>query len=457
MPLSRPRYFGNRPLAWLVLLFLSITIVNAAMILAQPVPVRPGPSDIPSLPEISTISPVPHTDSDSIYATEITVDLNGATFVDRSGHRRHLSIFSVSENDKRRMIDSIGPDSAIVISRHRNQEDVVHLASDVTVDKDETIRGAVVCVFGGHVDILGKVTGDAVSVFGSVNVDGYVAGDVVAPFGRVHIGPNGSVAGDVVASEIDKEPGGRIGGKREEILFNVFGSNSLVPVRSWPHTTLTVLVVLNALFWFFLVLLAHALAAKNVSKIKETIEHASIKAFVIGLVAEVLILPVFLLLLVTIIGIPVAIFLLPLMVAATLVLSQASIGLLVGEKITQNTALALRTPMTRTLTGYLVLQSIPLLGLVFTWIDGGEPATASLRMVSITLFGITILLGYFITTIGAGAVVMTRFGTRPKHAIPVPGAVVPPPGSEVSDHLAPTPLPQPGFGASDTAKHAPYG
>ena len=99
------------------------------------------------------------------------------------------------------------------------------------------------------------------------------------------------MAGDVVASEIKKEPGGRIGGTREEILFNVFGARSVVPQQSWPQATLTVLVILNALFWLFLVLLAHALAAKNVSKIKERIEHSFVRAFFVGLLAEILILP----------------------------------------------------------------------------------------------------------------------------------------------------------------------
>jgi hypothetical protein len=354
------------------------------------------------------------------------------------------------------------PDLGDLGDKDIRREDIVHLTSDVTIAEDEVVRGDVVCVFGGQIDVKGEVTGSVISVFGNVNVDGTVGQDAVAPFGQVHIGSSGAVRKDVVASDIVKEPGGRISGTRHEVLLNVFGNRRSIrsPVfgRGWdspqfvsPVTTLTVLIILNIVFWMFLVLLAHALAARNVAKVKEKIQRSFFKSFIVGVLAQILVIPAILLLLVTIIGIPVAIFLVPLMIAAAIVLAQASTGLLVGEKINQNMGSILKTPLARTLTGFLMLQSISLAAVGATWAAGNQVDAGYLRLIAIILFSLTILLAYVVVTVGAGAVVMTRFGTRPKDGAVAPATDSSRPDADPRARIAATPLPHPDSDASDTA------
>ncbi len=390
------------------------------------------------------------------------MDLSGVTVVDRSGQRRQISGGSlrIEPSDVSGLPGEL-PDLGDLGDKDVRREDIVHLTSDVTIAEDEVVRGDVVCVFGGQVDVKGQVTGSVISVFGNVNVDGAVGQDAVAPFGQVHIGASGSVRKDVVASDIVKEPGGRIGGTRHEVLLNVFGNRRSIssPVfgRGWdsprfvsPAATLTVLIILNIVFWMFLVLLAHALAARNVAKVKEKIQRSFFKSFIVGVLAQILVIPAILLLLVTIIGIPVAIFLVPLMIAAAIVLAQASTGLLVGEKINQNMGLILKTPLARTLTGFLVLQSISLAAVGATWAAGNQVDAGYLRLIAIVLFSLTILLAYVVVTVGAGAVVMTRFGTRPKDSAVAPATDSSRPDTDPRARIAATPLPYPNAGASDT-------
>ena len=436
-------------------------VVAASLSWAQTPPPPPDSGARPVIAPTARPSKAP-AKSDSIYATEITVDMSGVTVVDRSGRQRHRSS-GLPQIEIPGIVPHPGdlPEVDEPGDKDIRREDVIHLTSDVTIAEDEVVRGDVVCVFGGQVDIKGEVTGNVVSVFGSVNIDGLVGGDVVAPFGQVHIGPTGSVRHNVVASNIVKEPGGRIGGTREEVLLSVFGRRWDTPRpvfgrvgRGWgtpeivsPATTLTVLIILNILFWMFLVLLAHALAARNVVKVKDKIQRAFFKSFFMGLLAEILVIPAILLLLVTIIGIPVAIFLVPLMIAAAIVLAQAAMGLLVGEKIDQNTGLVLRTPLARTLTGFLALQSVSLVAVGATWAAGNQVDAGYLRLVAIALFALTILLAYVIMTVGAGAVVMTRFGTRPRDLIPPSVEELSRPDTDPRALRSPTPLPQPGSGA----------
>ncbi|MBI5868006.1 MAG: hypothetical protein HZB43_06905 [candidate division Zixibacteria bacterium] len=424
--------------------------MSATLSEAQTPPAVPG--HVPHPSSVVVVAPKVAGQSDSIYATEITVDASGATVVDRSGRRQHLGTGMIRIEIPDNFPDLKGvPEPMIIGPVDIHRDDIIHLTSDVTVAEDEIIRGDVICVFGGQVDIKGKVTGSAVSVFGSVNVDGQVGEDAVAPFGQVHVGSAGSVRKNVIASDIVKEPGGRIGGTRQEVLVNIFGRPWGVTRLVDPATTMTVLVLLNLLFWTFLVLLAHALAARNVVKVKDKIQSSFFKSFFMGILAQLLAIPAILLLLVTIIGIPVVIFLVPLMIAGAIVLAQAAVGLLVGEKIDQNVSLGLKTPLARTVMGYLILQSISLVALAATWAAGSDTGTGLLRLIAIALFALAILIAYVVVTVGSGAVIMTRFGTRPKDPVPVPATDQVPPDTDPRVRRGATPLPQPGTDSADTA------
>jgi hypothetical protein len=174
-----------------------------------------------------------------------------------------------------------------------------------------------------------------------------------------------------------------------------------------------------------------------VAKVKAKIQASFFKSFLMGVLVQILLLPAVLLLIMTIVGIPVAVFLLPLMIVAAVILSQAAIGLYLGEKIDENTGLKFPTPLGRTLAGLMAMQIVPLLAVLFAWGTGFSLLGGSFRMIAFSLVVLSILLGYVVVTLGTGAVLMTRFGTRPKDTLPEAEA------SETDDESHPqaTPLP----------------
>ncbi|MEW5875168.1 MAG: hypothetical protein AB1752_08320 [Candidatus Zixiibacteriota bacterium] len=382
---------------------------------------------------------------DSIFATEITIDASGVSITDRNGRTIRLD---------ERHFESIPPGPGFPVDEfdtYSGEPSVVHVFADViTIEPGEIVDGDVVCIFGGHIEVLGRVRGSVVSIFGTINVEGTVDHQAVAPLGVVRVGPNGSVGRDVVASQIDKEPGGRIGGMRNELFFNLFGEDWANRSPYWGQAALTVLVSFKILFVVFLVLLAHALAARNVARVKSKIQVSFFKSFFIGVLAQILSLPLILLLIVTIIGIPVALFLLPLMFVAAIVLSLAAFGLWVGELINENTALQLPSALSRTLLGLLTLQSVWLIPIIALWGSRIGSVGESLKVLSLVSIGIAIVMSYVIVTTGSGAVLLTRFGTRPKEPVPTkpespePEAALPPDVGTRPNPLPSRPADEPG-------------
>ncbi len=390
--------------------------------------------DIPNAPRVVILSD--GVDStvleDSIYATEIHADAGGVMIVDRDGQRFH--IVGLAGLPTIPPVDRPDFDDA--------QAQIFQMFSDViTIEPDEVIDGDVISIFGGHIEVLGRVNGSVVSVFGTIDVQGTVDRGAIAPFGTVHIGPRAMIGEDVVASEINKEPGGRIGGMRNELFFKLFGEDWRPGGVNWARQTFTAVVLMKVLFWIFLVLIAYALAAKNVGRVKTRIEASFVKSFFIGILIQVLFIPAISILFVTIIGIPVAIFVVPLLVVAALVLAHAAIGLFIGEKISDNTGMFAGTPLTQTIVGLMALQSIPLLAVVSVWMTGIQSVSSVFRIATFALVGLALVVGYVVVTVGTGAVVSTRFGRRPKddnsERPTEPQAV-----SQQPETSSPTPLPQ---------------
>lgn len=400
---------------------------------------------------------------DSIYAREISIDISGIRILDREGRLYVLPahrVITPGAPDLSEVPGFSAFDVVVVngdtIHVQRNQHDihvydsdvpndqVTQLASNIEVREDEVVRGDVVCIFC-DIDVAGEVTGSAVSVFGNVSVEGRVGNEAVAPFGRVQVGPEGHIRSDVFASKIVREPGGRIDGGRQEVFFNFLGGDDGLG-EAWTRSTFTIIVVLKILFWLFLVLLAHALAAKNIVKVKDRIQRSYFKSFLMGVLGQILLIPVFLLLLVTIIGIPVALFVLPLMLFGGMVLAQAAVGQLVGDKIAENTSLPLKTPLARTITGVAALQIFAYLTIVFIWPAGHGSSGGAFRLVTLVMFVLSAIMGYVVMTLGTGSVILTRFGTRPKEvpaASEIPTIPPIPPIPSIPDIPDPavTPLP----------------
>jgi cytoskeletal protein CcmA (bactofilin family) len=395
---------------------------------------------------------------DSIYAREISIDIAGVRIIDRNGEEFLLPPTAeilglpgggITTSHGTDIDVVVGPGGELIrIESGDHHDQMTQLANDIEILADETFEGDVICIFC-DIDVQGFVTGSAVSVFGNVNVDGKTGSEAVAPFGRVRVGPDGQVMGDVSASKIVRDPGGRIDGSRNELFLNIFGGEDGLS-ESWSRTTFTIIVSLKILFWLFLVLLAHALAARNITKVKERIQRSYVKSFLVGVLGQILLLPAFLLLLITIIGIPVALFVLPLMLFGGFVLAQAAVGQLVGDKIAENTSLPLRTPLAKTIGGVAATQIFAYLTIIFIWPAGHGSSGGAFRLVTLIMFILSAIVGYVVITLGSGAVILTRFGTRPKELLatsdtpPIPDLPIPPDPAVTPLPFEPRKSPDPG-------------
>jgi hypothetical protein len=370
--------------------------------------------DVPGLPD-EIILP------DTVYTTEITIGPQGIEYYDTSGDRKLIVGRPVS------------PDAPFAWSAEggrmittKRAADIVQVGVDVYIDRDERVEGNVV-VIGGKIEVMGEIKGDAVAILGDVLVEGYVHGNAVAPTGTVEITSSGKVRRDVVASVIEDRPGSRIGGKKNYTGVRLPVGPGLI---RGLYLTMFLIQLGLAVFLIFLILLGHVFAGKNIAAIKSRASESGFKSFVIGLITITLGVPVlFVLLLITVIGIPVAILVLPLAVVLAMIFGYAAIGLRLGEKFAENTKVAIKSQLGRTMAGVTAMLLIFIVGSVLIIV----PFTP-IRVLGWIFFGIGHAVTFIAMTTGVGAVVLTRFGTRPnkdpvKKSAPAPAAL-PPDSSE---------------------------
>jgi len=271
-------------------------------------------------------------------------------------------------------------------ARHRHDaghgNDRVTVAADNTVAANETVTGDAVAVMG-DLKVDGSVTGDAVAVCGDNTINGPVDGDVVAVMGNLKLGPKARVGGDAVcvSGTVERDPhaviegkivnpsiGGRMHGLAP--LHAIFGHGFHSPWM-WAFN----LVILGL---YALVALLFPRPMRSVGdKLVEQPGMSILAAFL-----AVLALPVvFLILCVTVIGIPLALLLIPAFIGL-MMFGKASFYALIGRKITQDRL----HPSIAVLVGGLVCLIffiIPYIGWMLT-------LTVSLIMVGC---GITALFG----------------------------------------------------------------
>lgn len=194
----------------------------------------------------------------------------------------------------------------------RARGDRVRVFGDVVVERDE------------------QVTGQAVAVLGSVRVDGEVGDQVVAVLGSVDLGPDAVVGGDIVSvgGTVHRAPTAQVrGGVTEVALFDgrairvgpwvttwtpfyLFDGFGAVPrlIGTSVRVGLLLLVSLLAVF----------IARPTVERSAARLTDNPVKAVVVGVLAQALIIPVLILtsivLALTIIGIPLLFILMPFVV-----------------------------------------------------------------------------------------------------------------------------------------------
>jgi hypothetical protein len=271
-------------------------------------------------------------------------------------------------------------------------EDVVKVGESLVVEENEVVKGDVVCI-GGTLRIAGTVRGDAVCVGGTMRLDStaVIRGDAVAVGGSIDRHDDATIKGESISIGMP-------------ILPELFGLSAPCRITRVTRAASSPFPAFFGMFLFVLVIAVLVSAfLPNPTKRLETVARRSFwKTLLIGLLGEVLILPFFILLFISIIGwalIPLA----AIALAAAFYFGKTGVSLLVGNMFFSRFKSKLPHIVGSTALGVLLIYSL--------WIVGGIIAYGVGA-----LGGMIIALGCIVMwvawTTGLGAVILTRFGTR---------------------------------------------
>jgi hypothetical protein len=272
--------------------------------------------------------------------------------------------------------------------RRISNGNLVRVGQSVVVDADEDVRGNVVVVFG-DCEVFGRVEGNVVTVGGGLHLrdDAEVTGKVVA-IGGLLTADAGTETGDTVA--LDWLDGGAGAG---------FG-------RLLDHRVLA-FVLTQAMFLMTLLAALVAVAASpsgRLAAVLARLRAEPARVFGVGailtLTAPLALVVLTALLIITVIGVPVAL-LLALAVFAVVVLALSATGVVVGEKL----GAAGRPAPLAVALGLAVLHLASFLASLLNLL--GAP-----QAMVVVLLVIGLLIKTAALALGLGALVLTRLGSR---------------------------------------------
>lgn len=262
--------------------------------------------------------------------------------------------------------------------RANRNDDRVSVFANTHVAATETVNGAAVAIMG-DVTVDGRVEQDAVAVMGDNTVNGIVRGQVVAVLGDVTLGPKARVSGDVVCvgGVVSRDPAAVVEGK---IVQQAVGKTLHVgvPLSAWwtqalgrgrplafgAHLAWLWVVTAVTLLFYVLLALAFPRAVRRCGD--QLVERPGLT--ILTALLSMIALPVlFVLLLITIIGIPVAFIALPVGVLLAVLFGKAAIYALVGRGVTGGRV----SPVIAVLLGaaiFLLLYLVPILGIGLSFI-----------------------------------------------------------------------------------------
>jgi hypothetical protein len=271
----------------------------------------------------------------------------------------------------------------------------------ITVDADED-AGMVRMFSDAEVPPGERIEGDVVAVFGDVLVEGQVSGNVVAVFGSVRMEPGARIDGDAVAvgGALDQPPGAAVGGESVSLGF--------LPIH-WGAPTVGMMIGVVFVGWIASLFSGWILMLLFPSRMVRTAMTASSRtggSLVLGLVSGPLLIIAIVLLLVTVIGIPIA-FLLPLVYLISLWAGQLALSYALGcrlmrRRLGEGATLPPLAAGTLFVAGFFVMGAL---------LGTGEGFVRTIALF-FHLLGFLLVMG--LSVIGIGAFLLSRMGTRPR-------------------------------------------
>jgi hypothetical protein len=288
-----------------------------------------------------------------------------------------------------------------------------------------------------HVPRDEEVTDAVVVIGGSLRVDGRVRDGLVVVGGDVTLGPESDVSGDVVlvGGRLNRVEGAQFRGRLNDVSFGDWEDWSLggvwIPTVDFGDVGRW-LALMGALFRISLLAMMMAfvlvVARAPVARIGGAAANEPLKAFVVGLAAEILFLPVLIAisigLIITIVGIPIVALLIPIAIIGAIlamVLGFTGLACRLGEAIEDRLGIRAHTAFLATALGTALILGPTLLARVI----GVAPAPLRYTALAILLAGV--LIEFVVWTTGLGATLMTGFGRSSTVPPPLPPpATVPP-------------------------------
>jgi hypothetical protein len=308
------------------------------------------------------------------------------------------------ERAVRHAVPAPGPDTRVTVPNGQAR------LGDFTIGSDQVVNGHLL-VLQGDANIHGRLLGNLVTLNGDVFVypGGVVQGDILALNGQVTT-RGGQIAGE--ASELTAPPPAPPGAYPADL-------SPLARVGFGLAGVLGVFVTALAL-GFGLVLFAKP----NLEIVSDTVTHSFGRAFMTGLVGQILVLPTFGMLVVGLILSVAGILLLPFAVAvyALLVLLGVVGGFLavahaIGETWTRRRMARGAMLGSPNSYRYLGVGLAGLFALWFAWaLFGWVPVAGEL------VRGAAVLVTWLLATVGFGAALLSRAGVREHFA----GRLIPP-------------------------------
>jgi hypothetical protein len=333
---------------------------------------------------------------------------------------------------------------------HRGSPTVV--GSSVRIAADEVADD--VTVFGGSVEVDGRVDGDVTAFGGPIEIEGEVRRDVTAIAGNIRLGEDSEVGGEVtsVGGRVEREPGARVRGSINEqrgwhgpVLPGREGWRSWQGPRWSPVGWLGDMIwpIAELLFLALLVLLVVAIARPTVERVGTRAGHDPLKSFIVGLLAGILFVPAFVvvsvLLAISIVGIPILIILIllfvfvgiPAFVIAILV-GHSSVAWRLGKWSEGRFGWKLESAFMAALVGLVFLHVLEIVG----------TALGPVPVIGWMFIAAGAAVQFVALCIGFGAVVLELWDRRQRRRAALVAAY-PPPAPHHPPPPPPAPAPEP--------------
>lgn len=269
-----------------------------------------------------------------------------------------------------------------------------------------------------HIERDEEVTDAVVVVGGNVTIDGRVRDGVVVVGGDLHLSPTADVRGDVVlvGGQLTRDAGAQMSGAVNYISFGEWSRRNLgfFPVVRFGEAGRWLRLAGTAMRLSLLAVLMIAMlivARAPVARVGRAVHGEPLRAFVIGLAAEIFFIPVLIAasiaLIVTIIGIPFVAVLIPLafaVAAFAFVLGFTAIACRVGEWIEDRLGWRPGNAFVASAIGALVLLGPTIVARVINL------ATPTFAPIGFLLVALSVTVEFLAWTTGFGAAIITGLG-----------------------------------------------